>query len=182
MTALDAGIALAPMPLTFMLVGPLAGRLADRVDIKFILMGAMLVAAGGVGWLMASVSTAATSATFIPALVVTGAGLGCGFAVVMTVGMRGIGPQFAGAAAGVLNTFRQVGGTMGGAIAVALLQSRLSLVGPAQIAAHHLDYANSFVGAFRSTLVVPALLLLLAAASCLLLRRQTPPGRLPLNR
>src|SRR6266851_29109 len=182
MTALDAGLALAPMPLTFMLVGPLAGRLADRVDIKFILMGAMLVAAGGVGWLMASVSTAATSATFIPALVVTGAGLGCGFAVVMTVGMRGIGPQFAGAAAGVLNTFRQVGGAMGAAIAVALLQSRLSLVGPAQIAAHHLDYANSFVGAFKATLVVPALLLLLAAASCLLLRPQTPPSRLPLNR
>jgi MFS family permease len=171
MTALDAGLALAPMPLTLMLVGPLAGRLADRVDIKFILMGAMLVAVTGVGWLMASVSTTATSATFILPLAVTGAGLGCGFAVVMTVGMRGIAPQLAGAAAGVLNTCRQVGGAMGGTIAVALLQSRLSLVGPSQLASHRLDYANSFVGAFRATLVVPVLFLLLAALSCLLLRR-----------
>jgi EmrB/QacA subfamily drug resistance transporter len=173
MTALDAGLALAPMPLTVMLVGPLAGRLAGSVDTKFILMGAMLVAAAGVGWLMASASTNASSVTFIPALVVAGAGLGCGFAVVMTVGMRGIAPQFAGAASGVLNTFRQVGAAMGGAIAVAVLQSRLSLVGPAQVAAHSLDYANTFVGAFRATLVVPVLLLLLAALSCLLLRPQT---------
>jgi EmrB/QacA subfamily drug resistance transporter len=173
MTALDAGLALVPMPLTLMLVGPIAGRLADRVDIKFILMGAMLVAAVGVGWLIASVSTTATSATFIPPLVVTGAGLGCGFAVVMTVGMRGIAPQLAGAASGVLNTCRQVGGAMGGAIAVALVQSRLSLVGPGQVTAYSLDYANTFVGAFRATLVVPVLLLLLAALSCLLLRRQT---------
>jgi MFS family permease len=173
MTALDAGLALAPMPLSLMLVAPLAGRLAERVDIKFILMGAMVVAASGVGWLAASVSPIATSATFIPALVVTGAGLGCGFAVVMTVGMRGIAPQVAGAASGVLNTFRQVGGAMGGAIAVALLQSRLSLIGPAQVVAHNAGYANTFVDAFRAALVVPVLLLLLAALSCLLLKPRT---------
>lgn len=72
MTALDAGLALAPMPLTLMLVAPLAGRLADRLDIRFILMGAMLIAAAGVGWLVASVSSTATSGTFIPALVLLG--------------------------------------------------------------------------------------------------------------
>jgi hypothetical protein len=93
----------------------------------------------------------------------------------MTVGMRGIAPQVAGAASGVLNTFRQVGGAMGGAIAVALLQSRLSLVGPTQMSAHSLDYANTFVGAFRAALVVPVLLLLLAALSCLLLKPPTAP-------
>ena len=179
MTALDAGLALAPMPLTLMLVAPLAGRLAERVDIKFILMGAMLLAAVGVGWLVASVSTTATAATFIPPLVVTGAGLGCGFAVVMTVGMRGIAPQVAGAASGVLNTFRQVGGAMGGAIAVALLQSRLSLIGPLQVAAHSVDYATTFVGAFRAALVVPVVLLLLAGLSCLLLKpRNAPTGQI----
>ncbi len=175
-TALEAGLALAPMPLALMLVGPQAGRLADRVDTKFVLMGAMLIAAAGVGWLIASASTTASSATFILPLVVTGLGLGCGFAVVMTVGMRGIAPQLAGAASGVLNTFRQVGGAMGGAIAVALLQSRLSLVGPAQVAAHSIDYVNSFVGAFRATLVVPVLFLMLAALSCLLLRAQAAPS------
>jgi sugar phosphate permease len=87
--------------------------------------------------------------------------------------MRGIAPQVAGAASGVLNTFRQVGGAVGGAIAVALLQSRLSLIGPAQVAAHRADYANTFVGAFQAALVVPVLLLLLAALSCLLLKPRT---------
>jgi hypothetical protein len=66
---------------------------------------------------------------------------------------------------------------MGGAIAVALLQSRLSLIGPAQVAADNVGYANKFVGAFRAALVLPVLLLLLAALSCLLLRPRTrPPG------
>lgn len=97
----------------------------------------------------------------------------------MTVGTRGIAPQVAGAASGVLNTFRQVGGAMGGAIAVALLQSRLSLLGPAQVAAHSVDYTNTFVGAFRAVLVVPVLVLLLAAVSCLLLRPQTAPAPRP---
>ncbi|GAC1569583.1 MAG: hypothetical protein NVS3B18_00690 [Candidatus Dormibacteria bacterium] len=105
-------------------------------------------------------------------MVVTGAGLGCGFAVVMTLGMRGIAPQLAGAASGVLNTCRQVGAAMGGAIAVALLQSQLSLVGTAQIAAHRLAYTNAFVGAFRAALVVPIVLLCLAALSCLLVRHR----------
>jgi hypothetical protein len=75
----------------------------------------------------------------------------------------------------VLNTFRQVGGAMGGAIAVALLQSRLSLIGPSQVAAHSVDYATTFVGAFRAALVVPVVLLLLAGLSCLLLKPRTAP-------
>jgi hypothetical protein len=39
-----------------------------------------------------------------------------------------------------------------------------------------MDYVNSFVGAFRATLVVPVLFLMLAALSCLLLRAQAAPS------
>jgi hypothetical protein len=109
-------------------------------------------------------------------LIVTGAGLGCGFAVVMTLGMRGVPPQLAGAASGVLNTFRQVGGAMGGAIAAALLQSQLddsliTHVGPASA-----TYAVRFVSALRPTLGVPVVLLLLAALSCVMIRQRTARG------
>jgi hypothetical protein len=37
------------------------------------------------------------------------------------------------------------------------------------------DYATTFVGAFRAALVVPVVLLLLAGLSCLLLKPRTAP-------
>lgn len=42
--------------------------------------------------------------------------------------MRGISPQMAGAASGVLNTIRQLGGVIGSAVVGALLQNRLAAV------------------------------------------------------
>jgi len=167
MTPLDAGLALVPMPLTLMVVGPIVGRLSDRVDSKFILMAGLLVAAVGLGLVAVVASTTATGASFILPLVVTGAGVGAGFALVMTMGMQGAG-RLAGAASGVLNTCRQVGGAVGAAIAVAVLQNRLAADRP-----HGLPgidsavYASSFVGAVRWTLVVPIALLVVAALSCI---------------
>ena len=167
MTPLDAGLALVPMPLTLMVVGPIVGRLSDRVDSKFILMAGLLVAAVGLGLVAAVASTTATGVSFILPLVVTGAGVGAAFALVMTMGMQGAG-RLAGAASGVLNTCRQVGGAVGAAIAVAVLQNRLAADRP-----HGLPgidsavYASSFVGAVRWTLVVPIALLVVAALSCI---------------
>ena len=167
LSALYAGLALVPMPLTIMLIGPVAGRLSDRMEPKFILLTGLLVAAAGLGAVAAVVSTTATGASFILPLIVTGAGLGTGFALVMTMGMRAAGAM-AGAASGVLNTCRQVGGALGAAIAIAVLQNRLAagLQGPAS-AADPTTYAAGFVGAMQWTLALPIALLVLAGLSCL---------------
>jgi EmrB/QacA subfamily drug resistance transporter len=167
MTPLDAGLALVPMPLTLMVVGPIVGRLSDRVDSKFILMAGLLVAAVGLVLVAAVAATTATGASFILPLVFTGAGVGAAFALVMTMGMQGAG-RLAGAASGVLNTCRQVGGAVGAAVAVAVLQSRLAADRPPGVPG--LDsavYASSFVGAVRWTLVVPIVLLVVAGLSCI---------------
>ncbi|MDQ6795334.1 MAG: DHA2 family efflux MFS transporter permease subunit [Chloroflexota bacterium] len=167
MTPLDAGLALVPMPLTVMLVGPVAGRLADRVDPRFVLMVGLLVAAGGLGLAAVVASPTATGASFVLPLVVMGAGLGVGFALVMTMGMRGAG-RLAGAAAGVLNTCRQVGGVMGAAAAVAVLQNRLAASLPGGTpGVSATASASGFVGALQWTLAAPIALLVVAALSCL---------------
>ena len=166
MSPLEAGISLVPAPLAVMVVGPIAGRLTDRINPKFILMAGLLVGAVGLSWVIAAASATANSGTFVLPLLVTGTGLGCGFAVVMTLGMRGVPPQLAGAASGVLNTFRQVGGAMGGAIAAALLQNQLADSVHANVAAATATYAVRYVSALRPTLGVPVALLLLAALSC----------------
>jgi MFS family permease len=172
MSALEAGIALVPAPLALMLAGPIAGRLTDRIDPKLILMAGLLVGAAGLTWVIGAASAVASPRTFTLPLLVVGSGLGCGFAVVMTLGMRGVQPQLAGAASGILNTSRQVGGAMGGAIAAALLESRLASTPLSGVALPSATRAASLVSALRPTLAVPVVLLVLAALSCAWIRRK----------
>src|SRR5207302_8933033 len=64
--------------------------------------------------------------TFLPGTLIAGLGLGCTFAPLATVAMRNVKPQMAGAASAVMNTLRQLGGAVGGAVVGAVLQNRLA--------------------------------------------------------
>ena len=172
MSALEAGIALVPAPLAIMLVSPIAGRLTDRINPKLILMVGLTVGAVGLTWVIGIASAVASPQTFVLPLVVVGGGLGCGFAVVMTLGMRGAPPHLAGAASGVLNTSRQVGAAIGGAIAAALLESQLGSAPLSAAAASSATGAASFSSAVQPTLAVPVVLLVLAGLSCTWIRQQ----------
>ena len=125
-TALKAGLTLLPMSLVSMPVAPVAGRLADRIGGKYVLMVGVALFAIGMGWLDWRADIDSTWVTFLPGLLVAGMGVGCTFAPMTTVAMRNVQPQMAGAASGVLNTTRQVGGAIGGAVVGAVLQNRLA--------------------------------------------------------
>jgi EmrB/QacA subfamily drug resistance transporter len=126
-SALKAGLTMAPMSVVSMFVAPFAGRLADRLGGKYILMIGLTLFAVGMGWIDWRADVDSTWLTFLPGLVVGGIGLGCTFAPLATVAMRNIRPQLAGAASGVLNTTRQVGGAIGSAVVGAVLQNRLAV-------------------------------------------------------
>ena len=67
----------------------------------------------------------------------------------------------------MLNTCRQVGGALGAAIAIAVLQNRLAAAFPGGAsAADPMTYAGGFVGAMQWTLALPTALLVLAGLSC----------------
>jgi MFS family permease len=103
-----------------------AGRLTDKIGGKFILMTGLLLFAGGMAWTIGQATTTSQWYDFLPALAIAGVGIGCVFAPMTTVAMRDVAPQMAGAASGMLNTVRQVGGVIGTAAIGALLQSQLS--------------------------------------------------------
>jgi EmrB/QacA subfamily drug resistance transporter len=126
-TALKAGLTMMPMSLVSAFVAPFAGRLADRIGGKYILMIGLTLFAAGMGWVDWRADVDSDWLTFLPGLVVGGVGLGCTFAPLATVAMRNIRPQLAGAASGVLNTTRQVGGAIGSAVVGAVLQNRLAV-------------------------------------------------------
>src|SRR5205823_9420529 len=126
LSALQAGLTVAPQALVAMVVAPWSGRLADKVGGKYILMAGLVLFAAGMSLVDWRAAPDSTWLTFLPAFILAGFGMGCIFAPLNTVAMRNVEPRMAGAAAGVLNTTRQLGGVVGSAVVGAVLQNRLA--------------------------------------------------------
>jgi EmrB/QacA subfamily drug resistance transporter len=119
---IEAGLALAPVPLMGLLVWPFVGRQADRRAPGEIARPALIVMAIGMLWVSFLPSTAADAWTYLrvlPGLLMIGVGMGIGFPS-LNVGAMGAvaGPEI-GLASGILNTARQLGAAIGVAILVA---------------------------------------------------------------
>src|SRR5207237_10506370 len=122
--ALKAGLTLAPMPLTSMLVAPLSGRATDRIGGKYILMFGLTCFAAGMGLVVWVASLNAGQSTFTLPLILAGMGLGCTFAPMTTVTMQRVNPHLAGAASGLLTTTRWPGAAFGRAVVGGILRTR----------------------------------------------------------
>ena len=137
-----------------MILAPFAGRLADRIGGKYLLMTGVFVFAIGFGTLTFVAGPDSTWVTFLVPAIVAGAGMGMTFAPMTTVAMRNISPRMAGAASGVLNTTRQVGAAVGSAVVGALLQNNLATTLHNQAVLHAASlpaaYRDQFVAAFSS--------------------------------
>jgi EmrB/QacA subfamily drug resistance transporter len=127
LSALNAGLTIVPMSLASMLVAPFSGRLVDRIGGKYILMSGLTLFALGMGLVILQAGPDSSWRTFLGPLLLAGIGQGCTFAPMTTVAMRDITPRMAGAASGVLNTTRQLGGVLGAAVAGAVLQNQLTV-------------------------------------------------------
>jgi EmrB/QacA subfamily drug resistance transporter len=151
-SALKAGLTFLPMSLVSMVVAPIAGRMSDRFGGKYILVAGLTFFAAGMGLVVMVISLNATQATFWGPAALAGLGLGMTFAPLTTVAMRNIKPQMAGAASGVLNTVRQVGGAIGSAVIGAVLQNRLATQLQEQAVAYSSQvpapFRNSFISGF----------------------------------
>ena len=125
MTALRAGLTIVPFSLGTMVSAPLAGKLADRIGAKYLLMAGTAIFALGIVLIIPAMSTTAHLTSFILPLVVGGLGLGMCMAPLTSEAMREVEPVQMGAASGLLNTSRQVGGLIGTAVVTAILQGSL---------------------------------------------------------
>jgi EmrB/QacA subfamily drug resistance transporter len=126
MSALRAGLTLAPASVVSVFLAPGAGRLADRIGGKYILITGLVAFAAGMGWAALIAHPGSAWYDFLVPLIVAGFGMGCIFAPMSTVAMRDVQPQLAGAASGLFNTNRQVGAVIGTSAVGALLQTQLA--------------------------------------------------------
>jgi MFS family permease len=126
LTALQAGLVYVPFSVLSIALTPFVGQLTDRIGGKWILFTGLTLFSLGtlVQAVVAGVGTSRWA--FVPGVLLGGAGVSCIFVPMITVAMGDISPRLAGAASGVLNTMRQLGGALGGALVGAILQNRLA--------------------------------------------------------
>jgi EmrB/QacA subfamily drug resistance transporter len=148
-SALVAGLTLAPMSLTSMVTAPFAGRLADRIGGKYILMTGISLFTIGMASIALVAGPNSTWINFLVPAIVAGAGMGMTFAPMTTVAMRNIQPRIAGSASAVLNTIRQLGAAIGSAVIGALLQNQLASTLHDQAVRH----ASALPSAFRDQFI-----------------------------
>lgn len=174
-SALQAGLVMAPAMLLSAVLSPLAGRTADRLGGKYVLMTGLVLFSIGMAGLAALADFGRTWWELQPPLVVAGIGIGCVFGPMVTVAMFNVEPRMAGAASGVLNTIRQTGTILGSAAVGALLQNRLAAsLDPEQATAS--AYEHGVVAAMAPTLALPITVIALGALACLLIRHPGAPA------
>src|ERR671916_1023569 len=127
MTPLEAGLTMMPMSLMLMIVAPISGRLSDRIGARWILTTGLTLVTVGILLITSQVTTTTNWRTLLPALLVTGTGMGMTFAPMTAAAMSRVPPRISGSASGILNTSRNIGQLLGIAVLGSVLQSRLGL-------------------------------------------------------
>ncbi|MFK0402004.1 MFS transporter [Microbacterium sp. NPDC090225] len=119
-TPLQAGLAFLPMTLVNFAVAMLIPRITRRFgDTLTLIVGATLTFAGMVWLSRISVDSDYLTAVALPMLLI-GAGQGFAFAPMTNFGISGATARDAGAASGIVNTFHQVGSSLGLGVLVAV--------------------------------------------------------------
>ncbi|MEJ7761671.1 MAG: MFS transporter [Thermomicrobiales bacterium] len=124
-TPIRAGLTMVPMSLMIMVGAPIAGRLTDRIGARWILVTGLALMTGGVLFIITRISLETDWQRLLPALLITGTGMGLTFAPMTAAVMADVPPRIAGSASGILNTMRNIGQVLGIAVLGSVLSSRV---------------------------------------------------------
>ena len=123
-SATQAGAAFLPMVTLIILIAPLSGRLSDRVGSRWLMGGGMTL----VGFsllLYERVTVHSDFWTLLPSMILGGVGMAMTMSPMTSAAMGAVPVDKAGVGSGVLNSFRQVGGSLGIAVMGAIVASYL---------------------------------------------------------
>src|SRR5262249_32643445 len=121
----QAGAAFLPMTVLIILVAPQAGRLADRFGSRPFVGGGLFLVAVSLA-IFSRLSTDSTFWTLLPAMIVGGIGMAGAMTPTTAAAMGAVQRDKAGVGSAVLNSARQVGGSLGIAIMGAIVASGIS--------------------------------------------------------
>jgi EmrB/QacA subfamily drug resistance transporter len=109
---LEAGVRYLPLTIVSFFVAPLSGQLMNRIQPRFLIGGGLLLAGFGL-ILMSGVEEGDTWTTLLPGFILGGVGIGMLNPPTAAVSVSVVERAQSGMAAGINNTFRQVGISVG---------------------------------------------------------------------
>ncbi|MEV4433601.1 DHA2 family efflux MFS transporter permease subunit [Streptomyces sp. NPDC049555] len=112
----EAGLRMLPWTAMPMVAAPLSGVLADRIGSRPVVAAGLALQATGLAWFAVVIDPGVTYATQLPALIVSGIGMGLFFAPAAKLVMSSVRPAEQGMASGANNALREVGGALGIAV------------------------------------------------------------------
>ena len=166
-TPTQAGASFLPMTILIILVAPIAGKLSDRVGSRWLMGGGMTLVSISL-LLYQRVGLHSTFWTLLPAMLLGGVGMALTMSPMTAAAMSSVPVDKAGVGSGVLNSFRQLGGSLGIALMGAILASYATApVGSPQS-------AQQFVDGLHAALLVAAVITFAAAIIAVVLVRTRP--------
>jgi EmrB/QacA subfamily drug resistance transporter len=122
---LDAGLRFLPTTLLSFAVAPLAGRLSEKVPVRFLMGGGLTLV--GIGLLlMSGLDSASGWTALLAGFLFTGAGVGLTNPPLASTAIGVVPPERSGMGSGINSTFRQIGIATGIAAYGAIFQSSLA--------------------------------------------------------
>jgi EmrB/QacA subfamily drug resistance transporter len=156
---LKAGLLFLPMGIAIIIGAQIGSRLVSPLGPRVVLMAGLASAAGGFIWLAQLDATSSYLAGVLPGSLLTTFGLGLAFTPLAAAATSGVPLHQAGLASGVLNTSRQVGGSIGLAALAAVATSRTHQ------AAATMSTAQALTAGFTRAFAVAAILAIAACAA-----------------
>jgi predicted MFS family arabinose efflux permease len=122
LSALQAGVRFLPSTVVIIFAAPIAGRLADRIGPKPLMVTGLGLAALAL-YLESNITASSTYSALLVPFMIMGLGMGLTMSPMSTAAMNAVPATKAGVASGILSMSRMVGGTFGVAAIGALFQS-----------------------------------------------------------
>ncbi|WP_207769979.1 DHA2 family efflux MFS transporter permease subunit [Microbacterium sp. TPD7012] len=164
--ALAAGLSQLPLAGALVLVAGAVPSLMGRLGVRSVLIGSLLVLAGGLVWLAAAPSDAEFVAQLLGPTLLIGVGLGGAFVATTQLAVDGVEGGEAGLAGGLINTSQQIGGAVGLAVLGTIAGLRT-----ASLEADGASTADALTGGFAWLFLGAAALAVLGAGVVAVWRR-----------
>jgi MFS family permease len=157
---LQAGLGLMPWTSSLIVLGPLAGRLADRIGNRPLIVAGLTITAVGIAWLALIARPGMAYVELVAPFLVTSVGATMAMAPTVNAVLGAVAPAELGKAAGANNMLRELGGVLGLAVFVAVFTGTGSYASPA-----------AFVDGFRPAMALCAALVACGAVAALFVPR-----------
>ena len=153
---IQTGATFLPMTILIVFVAPLAGRFSDKIGSRWLMgAGLVLLSASLISFSMLDASSSFWN--ILPGLILGGFGMSLAMTPTTAAAMSSVPVDKAGVGSAVLNSMRQVGGSLGIALMGAIVASSV------HVAPRDPAYVGQFVDGYQNALHVAAAIALVGA-------------------